>query len=442
MASIDRRNKDRLGLWAVICLHIVVCCASLILLAFYDYDYPAFGPSRFHIFYRPAQLYIALLAVGSFALVSLLFTIARFSFGYFTGFYFYTIVLSYLWLNCFTDLNYDHWLGGLSAAASAVAFLLPALFISAPIRQWHVLTATQFDRLLIAILLFSTTVIAVGATYNFRLVAVGDIYDFRDKLVSPTILTYLMGTASSALLPFAFAGFVTRRAYWMAGAVLVVLLCLYPVTLSKVALFTPLVLVGIQILSKVFEARTAVVVSLLGPILAGLVLVYLFDAKAAQYLSFVNLRMIAIPAIGIDVYTDFFSKHDLTYFCQISFSKYFVSCPYQEPLSLMMQRTYGLGNFNASLLATEGIASVGLLFAPIAVFVCGLVIALGNRASAGLPAGFVLVSGGVLAQILLNVPLTTTFLTHGAGVLFLLWYLTPRSMFEPEPSNQPCIAAA
>jgi hypothetical protein len=44
-------------------------------------------------------------------------------------------------------------------------------------------------------------------------------------------------------------------------------------------------------------------------------------------------------------------------------------------------------------------------------------------ASAGLPARFVLISGAMLPQILLNVPLTTTLLTHGAAVLFLLWYV-------------------
>jgi hypothetical protein len=61
---------------------------------------------------------------------------------------------------------------------------------------------------------------------------------------------------------------------------------------------------------------------------------------------------------------------------------------------------------------------------------CGLVIAIGNRLSAGLPAGFILVSGAIIPQVLLNVPLTTVLLTHGAGLLFLLWYITPRSIFE------------
>jgi hypothetical protein len=36
-------------------------------------------------------------------------------------------------------------------------------------------------------------------------------------------------------------------------------------------------------------------------------------------------------------------------------------------------------------------------------------------------------SGGVLPQIFLNVPFSTTLLSHGALVLFLLWYITPRT---------------
>jgi hypothetical protein len=184
------------------------------------------------------------------------------------------------------------------------------------------------------------------------------------------------------------------------------------------------------LIAKVFEARMAVILSLVAPMLAGLVLFAMFEAHAALFFSTVNFRMIAIPSVAMDVYNDFFSRHELTYFCQISFLKTSMHCPYQEQLSIIMERTYKLGNFNASLFATEGIASVGLWFAPAATFVCGLVIALGNRLSAGLPAGFILVSGAILPQALLNVPLTTALLTHGAAPLFLLWYMTPRAIFR------------
>jgi hypothetical protein len=128
-----------------------------------------------------------------------------------------------------------------------------------------------------------------------------------------------------------------------------------------------------------------------------------------------------------------FSRHEVTYFCQLSLLKSFVSCPYQEPLSVVMSRAYGMGNLNASLFATEGIASVGLWFAPLSVFICGLVVALANRLSSGLPPRFILVSSAILIQVLLNVPLSTSLLTHGAVILVVLWYITPRSLFQHEP---------
>jgi hypothetical protein len=149
--------------------------------------------------------------------------------------------------------------------------------------------------------------------------------------------------------------------------------------------------------------------------------------------NIINIRMIATPSSALDIYNHFFASHPLTWFCQISVLKPLMQCPYQEPLAVVMQNTYGLGNLNASLFATEGVASVGLYLAPLAALAAGLVLALGNRASAGLPPRFVLMSAGVLPHILLNVPLSVAMLTHGTAILFLLWYVMPRSLFEPKP---------
>jgi len=82
------------------------------------------------------------------------------------------------------------------------------------------------------------------------------------------------------------------------------------------------------------------------------------------------------------------------------------------------------------------------MFAPISAFACGLVIAIGNRFSAGLPAPFILVSGAVIPQVLLNVQLSTVLLTHGAGLLFMLWYVTPRSIFQQNDDLKPQAPAA
>src|ERR1700733_15520830 len=138
-----QRARERFRLGFLICIHIVICCVSLVYVARYRFPV-AFFPPTFHIFFDPSRWYIAVAVAAAFALVAIVFVRAGFSFGYFAGFYFYTMVLGYLWLNCFTDLNYDHRLAGLSAAASAIAFLFPALFITAPVRQVYALSAAAF----------------------------------------------------------------------------------------------------------------------------------------------------------------------------------------------------------------------------------------------------------------------------------------------------------
>jgi hypothetical protein len=428
-------SAERIRIACLMCLHTAICCLSLFFVADRTFFQYVVDPAPFHIFFDPARLYIAIAAVAAFAAVSVAFCFARFSFGYAVGFYFYTMISGYLWLNCFSDLPYDHKASALSAAVSAVTFLLPALFIVSPIRQVYAMSADAFDRLLMAILLLAAAAVISGALYNFRIVGIKEIYDFRDTMESPAIINYLVAIASGALLPFAFAGFIARKAYWRAGAALLLLLLFYPVTLSKLALFAPLWLIGMLLLSRIFDAKIAVIISLLGPVVVGVILHVLFTAQTSLYYSIVNFRLFAVPANALDIYNDYFSRHDPTYFCQISIVKRFMPCPVQEPLWSLMERAYNLGNLNASLFATEGLASVGLLFAPVATFGCGLVIALGNRLSAGLPPRFILLSGAVLLPIMLNVPLSIVLNTHGAALLFLLWYMTPRAIFEKDTTQ-------
>ena len=88
-------SNVRLGPAFLIYFHIVICCLSLIYVAdFYaGLHVVGFGQSR---------LYAATLNVAPFAMASILFTFSEFSFGYFLGFYFYTMILGYLWLDEFS----------------------------------------------------------------------------------------------------------------------------------------------------------------------------------------------------------------------------------------------------------------------------------------------------------------------------------------------------
>src|SRR5579864_4868483 len=187
--------REQLALGAVLFVHIAACCVSLIMVS-NDNAPIAFLPATYHVFFKTAQLPVALAAVAAFSLVAWLFVQARFSFGYFVGFYLYTMVLGYLWLNSFTDLNYDHRLSGLSAATSAIVFLIHALFISTPLRQAGALPEAAFDRLLLVLLGLAAAVVIAGAFYNFRVVSIREIYRFRGTLELPTLLNYLVGITS------------------------------------------------------------------------------------------------------------------------------------------------------------------------------------------------------------------------------------------------------
>jgi hypothetical protein len=412
----------RLGLSVLIAFCTIACCLSLVAVA--DYQY--------YMLYDGHRLAYAVASVTAFYLVSFLFVFARFSFGYLIGFHFYTMTLGFLWLSSFTKLHYDQKLAAVSAAASAVLFLLPALLIGAPVKHVFALTVQNLERLLDAILLLALATIAVASFYNFRLTSLAHIYDFRNTLYFPGGLRYLIGIVSTALLPFAFACCLALDRRWRAASALLLMLLFYPVTLSKLALFAPVWAVAVLVLSRFSGPRMTTILLVLLPTLFGLSLVGIFPHKhpALDIFGLINIRMIATPSSAMDIYNDFFANHPLTHFCQIAFLKPLVNCPYQEPLSVVMDNAYGLGNLNASLFATEGIASVGPYFAPLTAFLCGLVIAAGNRASAGLPPRFILVSAALFPQILLNVPFSTALLTHGVAILFLLWYVVPREIFQ------------
>ena len=421
LESIRQASGSRFSLSAMLCLHIVTCCISLYFVA-HRQSYMA---------YDAAGLYYAIAAVMAFSTLSLLFIFARFSFGYVIGFNLFSMVLGYIWLSSFSKFNYDHRLAAFSAAASALLFLLPALLIRAPAKPIFALSPRTFEHLLSLVFVLSLGTIFWASFYNFKLVSIERIYDFRNELSFPTPLRYLIGIVSTALLPFAFAGYLAIGRRWWAAAVIFLMLFFYPITVSKFALFAPLWIIVMTLLSRIFKPRAATIVSVLFPMLLGVILAAWSSRGFPEfYFDLVNVRMMATPSSAMDIYNDFFAIHPPTYFCQISFLKPLMSCPYQEPLSVVMEQAYRLGNLNASLFATEGVASVGLYLAPLVAFFCGLVLSLGNRVSAGLPPGFVLVSGALLPQAFLNVPFTTVFLTHGAGFLFLLWYAVPRSIFD------------
>jgi hypothetical protein len=395
-------------------------CASLILVS-------ESAAREFHIDFNQGQALFALapiVALGALSCVA--FSMSRFSFGYFSSFYFLSVIASYLWLSYFTPLKYDHVTARISIAASYVAFLLPALTITrAPIRM-RTLSEGQVDILAKILLGAVLGIVAYAAQFGFRLASPTN-EEIRSSLNNPVWINYLISISTATILPFIFAWFHQRQSWTLMGMSLIAGLLLYPVFLNKTTFLTPFWLLALAVLLRFAKVRIAVILTLLVPMLVGFIAFGLEPSNKKPIVGLLNFRLLAIPGSALDHYYHYFSTHPLTHFCQVTFIGKLFQCSLPDQLGVVLEDTYGLGSYPASLFATEGIASVGVLFAPVAAFVCGLVIAVGNIASSGLRPSFVFLSSATLVQVLMNVPLSVVMVTHGGLLMFLLWAVTPKS---------------
>ncbi|MGY0574031.1 hypothetical protein ACTGJ9_025625 [Bradyrhizobium sp. RDM12] len=270
------------------------------------------------------------------------------------------------------------------------------------------------------------------------MVGLSEIYTYRNDLVEfPAPIRYANGILLSTLLPFAFAWFIEIRRHALAAIALALMAAFYPIVLTKLSIFAPFWLLFLLTLTRFAEARCVVILSMLLPLVIGLAALTVEAARGQQVyhvFGVINFRMIAIPSIALEIYNAFFFDHQPTHFCQVNIVRTLFGCPYGPQLGVEIAKIYDLGNFNASMLATEGIASVGALWAPLVALPCGIAIALASSMASHLPPRFVLLSSGVMVQQLINLPLTTALLSHGAALLFLLWYLTSKAALEPAPA--------
>jgi hypothetical protein len=315
--------------------------------------------------------------------------------------------------------------------------LLPALTIrKAPdwLKRLPALPATTPE----LFLGFAASVLVIAALYGFQLAGLDDMERVRGSITRPAVLNYLIGNVIGALIPFAFACFLLQGRWAMVAAVCALSLLYYPVTLSKIPLLMPGFLCLVALASRWLQARPVVIVSLLVPLCIALAPVLGRDwdhvsAYGLQLFSILSFRFLAVPAVSLDHYYAFFAVNPQTWFCQIGLLKSLMTCPYGKQLGLVLADAYDIGSLNASMFATEGVASVGLLYAPVVAALCGVMIGLGNVAASGLPPRFVLISGTMIAVMLRDVPLSVTFLTNGYGLLLLLWLIAPERVRAKSP---------
>jgi len=108
------------------------------------------------------------------------FCFADFSFGYFVGFIFTTVIGQAISAKCFFRIRLQSLLGRPVRATSAIGFYY-CTFHSRPLRRGLDHLPCDFEPLGELYPLARRRNLAVGANYNFRWVGVGDIYSFRTR---------------------------------------------------------------------------------------------------------------------------------------------------------------------------------------------------------------------------------------------------------------------
>ncbi|BBB99918.1 hypothetical protein ABIF38_006231 [Bradyrhizobium japonicum] len=378
-------------------------------------------------------------ALGTAIMVAFVpaFVAARFSFGYLVGFSLLSAVFGFVWLSFFSAFDYPHAIARWAMIAALAAAMIPLMLQNIPV--WRPgLSEAAVKRIAVLLLASCLAVLVADVSYGANL---GDPYGAaRTAVVRPALLNYLTGIMIGAVLPYLFAHFASRRRWMPAAGVLLLALCFYPVVNNKTVLLLPIWLPFLFWLYGRFDPRLATVVAFLIPMIIGLSAFAILGVdKNYIVFSTINLRFVAIPSLALDQYADFFAHHELTRFCQISILRYMAACPYGE-LGPTLGAIYQDGNFNASFLATEGIASVGLALAPVSAFVCGLTLSVGSMVSKHLSPRFIAVSSGIAVQAIMNVPLTTGLLSNGIALLFLLWWLTPEQRVASSVSREQAAA--
>jgi hypothetical protein len=252
------------------------------------------------------------------------------------------------------------------------------------------------------------------------------------QLASPAILNYALGIAAVCVrLLCRTQGRLARR------DVLLLLLCYYPITMSKLVLFAPVWLVTMFVLSKLLEVRASFVVALLTPAASGIVLFVLYKNDLApykftiSYFGLVNFRIIAIPSLAMDYYNEFFSRHFLTQFCQISFSQTPHDAPIPRPaLGRDLQRLRDRRKFQCIAVCGGGYH----LRRPDVCSGCGFRRQAYHSLGKPLVRRFAATVHPDLQRCSCassgRCPIHKALLTHGAVLLFLFWYIAPLAVSD------------
>jgi hypothetical protein len=247
-----------------------------------------------------------------------------------------------------------------------------------------------------------------------------------------------LGGYAIYMFSYSFGGFIIAmafvyRKFLIVGlAVLGFVIC-YGVHSIKLAALAPFWLLYIVLARKYFfrDSMVRYFIAVMAPliILSLLTLGGLEGTRGSLLeaaFALTSFRLFTIPALGFNIYYDFFLSHPLTYWSHINIIGAFVHYPYSDSLPVIMRDTYNMGTYPAAFPMMEGLAAGGPESLPLIFAVFGFCLIGINTAMRNVPLWQLAAIMAIPSLAFIDVGLGTALVSDGIGILAITLSLAPK----------------
>jgi hypothetical protein len=284
-------------------------------------------------------------------------------------------------------------------------------------------------------------IVLVSFGAQFRLVGADEVHDQRFAAGAAfsglSFVRYAIAVLTAAIDPFLIAAGLYTRRYWIAGVGIISQVFLFGTLAARAVLLSPIFIIAVYFLCD-RQAR------LRGNfLLIGLLTIFAITVPLmANYhpaaggintlMTFLYLRIFLISGAAFGAYERFFSINPHTYFSNNNIISLFIEYPYGDysigqvvQLFLVQSDKVDIGNFNASFLATDGMAALGVVGMPVASVLAALALRLMSCFIPPERTNVMVAAGVVFILSLANSSLLTSLVTGGGILLTLLVGIAP-----------------
>jgi hypothetical protein len=273
---------------------------------------------------------------------------------------------------------------------------------------------------------------------QIRFAGVEDIYDQRFasmEIGANPVIRYSLIFCANAFNPFLIAYGLHTRRWAVAGVGIASQILLYGTVAFRATLLSPLFIITIFTLfdrngtfrvNRFFSLILALSASLL-PLMQS------YDPNnglLGNILTLVYLRTLLISGVTFGVYDNFFSIFPVTHFSNSAIVGHFIQYPYGiykigevVGLFLVPNQSGDLMEFNANFLATDGVASIGLIGIPVMAAALGVMLQIISKFVPKHRTRLAAASMVTFAINLSNVSMLTSLLTGGGAFLTIFAFL-------------------